>query len=236
LAKRFPLRRVLPWRSRGYIQALDGVDLEVQSASIHGIIGPNGSGKSTLLRVLATLLLPTAGEVQVGGLDAVQDAASVRRLIGFSTGEERSLYWRLTGRQNLEFFAALHHVDSPRDATDRALARVELTEAADRQVMTYSQGMLRRLGLARALLYDAPILLLDEPARSLDPMSRDRLHELLLGMRESHGTTIVLATHDLTEASLICDKVSILSVGRMVNEVVPRDAQTLNAELRAALP
>jgi ABC-2 type transport system ATP-binding protein len=235
LSKRFPLRRTLPWRARKYVQALDGLDLDVAGGSIHGIIGPNGSGKSTLLRVLATLILPTAGEVLVHGLDVARHPDQVRRFIGFSTGEERSLYWRLTGRQNLEFFAALYHIGSRANAVSDALARLDLSEAADRPMMTYSQGMARRLGLARALLHQPQILLLDEPAKSLDPMSRDRLHELLVGMREEHGTTILMATHDLGEASLVCDTVSILSAGHLARNVVPHDAETLNAELRSAV-
>jgi ABC-type polysaccharide/polyol phosphate transport system ATPase subunit len=141
LSKRFPLRRTLPWRARKYVQALDGLDLDVAGGSIHGIIGPNGSGKSTLLRVLATLILPTAGEVLVHGLDVARHPDQVRRFIGFSTGEERSLYWRLTGRQNLEFFAALYHIGSRANAVSDALARLDLSEAADRPMMTYSQGM-----------------------------------------------------------------------------------------------
>src|SRR5438445_5071077 len=203
LSKRFPLRRPLPWHSWKFVQALDSVDLDVANGSIHGIIGPNGSGKSTLLRLLATLILPTSGKVRVHDIDAVRQPGRVRQLIGFSTGEERSLYWRLTGRQNLEFFASLYHLDASAQVVADTLARLDLSEAADRPVMTYSQGMARRLGLARALPPPPRILLLDEPAKSLDPISRDRLHELLVTMREGQGTTILMATHDLAEASLV---------------------------------
>lgn len=234
LTKVFNVRGLLPWRPRFRVEALTDVDLRVPAGSIQGIIGPNGSGKSTLLRILATLILPGSGKVRVGGVDVEQDSAGARRMIGFSTGEERSSYWRLTGRENLQFFASLQHLDTPARHIDATLEMLGLSDAADRPVMTYSQGMARRLGLARALIHQPRVLLLDEPARSLDPTAKEELHAILETARDERGTTIVIATHDLEEAVNLCDDVVILSRGRVVRDVVPSDPKKLGTELREA--
>jgi len=231
VTKRFPVRGWIPGRPRAHVIALDGIDLCVAAGSVHGLIGPNGSGKSTLLRILATLVLPTTGSAVLGGVDVAAHPLEARRRIGLSTGEERSHYWRLTGRQNLEFYAALFRLPRPRLRIDAVIAELELGDAADRPAGGYSQGMLRRLGLARAVLHEPAVLLLDEPARSLDPLARQRFHELVLGMRDRLGTTVLIATHDLAEAAEICDAVSVLSHGRNVRDVTRADASTLLATL-----
>ena len=201
---------------------------------MHGLIGQNGSGKSTLLRILATLILPDAGAAIGRRFDAVSSPVEVRRRIGFSTGEERSVYWRITARQNLEFAAALHRLDPPEPRIAAALDHAHLTDDADRPVSGFSQGMARRLGLARALLHSPRILLLDEPTRSLDPVAREQFHDVLLGLRDRSGVTVLMATHDLSEASSICDQVSVLSAGRIVEHGAPGDADALEAALRRA--
>jgi ABC-2 type transport system ATP-binding protein len=221
--------------ARQRVEALRGADLRVAAGSIHGIIGPNGSGKSTLLRILATLVLPDGGTATVAGHDVVAAAPAVRRSIGFSTGEERAAYWRLSARQNLEFAAALYDVADEEAAIDLALTQAGLADAADRAVSGFSQGMARRLGLARALLHRPPVVFLDEPARSLDPVARDELHAVLLALRAAGDTTIVLTTHDLVEAVAICDRVSVLRDGRVVDVVVPTDEAVLDDALRRPL-
>jgi ABC-2 type transport system ATP-binding protein len=232
LHKRFVLRGWRPDRPKGFVDALVGVDLSVPVGNVHGVIGPNGSGKSTMLRILATLVLPDAGSATVEGFDVVASAREVRRRIGFSTGEERSVYWRLTARQNLEFAAALHRLADPASAVDMALAGAGLSDVADRPVSGFSQGMARRLGLARALLHSPPVLLLDEPTRSLDPAAREEFHDAVVALRDRSGVTVLLTTHDMAEASSMCDEVSILRAGRILSHGPPGDAVELDAELR----
>jgi ABC-2 type transport system ATP-binding protein len=236
LQKEFLLRGWWPGRPRGVVHALRGADLHVKPGTTHGVMGPNGSGKSTLLRILATLITPDGGTATVSGLDAEGDAGRVRRLIGFSTGEERSLYWRLTARQNLEFAAALHHLPEPRRAIDSALALVQLLDDADRPVSGFSQGMIRRLGLARAVLHEPPILLLDEPTRSLDPVARSEFQAVVTRLRNDRGVTTLITTHDLGEAVAVCDEVSVLSNGEIVDHLTPVDEPTVDRALRRLVP
>ncbi len=170
----------------------------------------------------------------VAGHDVVAEANGVRRAIGFSSGEERSLYWRLTARENLEFAAALRDLARNETLIDDALRLVGLSDAADRRVAGFSQGMARRLSLARALLHRPAVLLLDEPARSLDPVGRDEFHSVLLALRRDTDTTVLLTTHDMNEAAEICDAVSVLREGRVVEELGPGDEAGLHAALRGA--
>ena len=197
--------------------AIDGIDLRVEQGEIFGVLGPNGAGKTTTMRILATLLLPTSGEARVLGIDVTTRPREVRRRFGAVLSGERSLYWKLTARENLEYFAALYHVP-PRDAKariDRALEAVKLTDRADDYVERYSMGMRQRLVLARALLPDPPLLLLDEPTVGLDPQAahdmRDRVREL-----RAQGRTVLLTTHYMEEADQLCDRVAIIDHGRIV--------------------
>jgi ABC-2 type transport system ATP-binding protein len=221
LVKSFRVRGWAPGRPKRQVQALRGVDLTIRRGSIHGIIGANGSGKSTFLRIVATLVLPDTGTVTVAGSDVVNDALAVRRLIGLSTGEERSLYWRLSPRQNLEFAAALNGISTPSAAIESVLETVRLADDADRPVSGFSQGMCRRLGLARALLHEPHLLLLDEPTRSLDPTATAHFHEVLREIQRDRGVTTVMSTHDLEEAATCCDEVSALRDGKISGQVSP---------------
>jgi ABC-2 type transport system ATP-binding protein len=232
VSKRFTIRGLLPGRPKGRVQALDGIDLAVPPGSIHGLMGPNGSGKSTLLRILATLIQPSSGQAFVGDAEVGAAPMAVRARIGFSTGEERSLYWRLTGRQNLEFYAALYRVADPASRIAQTLQLVDLGQLADRPVATYSQGMMRRLGLARAILHQPPVLLLDEPTRSLDPGARDHFYQLLQRLCREQQTTVLFATHDVLEAAAICDRVSVLRSGRIVRELASSDPVALRDALK----
>jgi ABC-2 type transport system ATP-binding protein len=233
LNKQFALRRRLG-RPVAPVNALCDVDLTVETGTIHGLIGPNGSGKSTLLRILSTLLLPSSGGATVAGFDVTAAALEVRAAIGLSTGDDRSLYWRLTGRQNLEFYAGLYRLRSPAERIETLLGQFNLAEAADRPVGGYSQGMLHRLGLARAVLHRPRVLLLDEPTRSLDPLAREDFHAVLRQMQRSDRITILMATHDLDEAAALCDRVSVLSHGRITKDVAPSSPGVLISALREA--
>jgi ABC-2 type transport system ATP-binding protein len=197
--------------------AVKGIDLRVERGEIFGVLGPNGAGKTTTLRMLATLLEPTSGEVQILGRDVKTHPREIRANLGAMLSGERSLYWKLTARENLEYFAALYHVP-PRELAgriDAALVAVKLADRADDYVERYSTGMRQRLALARALLPDPPLVILDEPTVGLDPQSardlRDRVREL-----KRQGRTVLLTTHYMEEADQLCDRIAIIDHGEIV--------------------
>jgi len=201
----------------GPVSALTDVSFEVACGEVVVLLGPNGSGKSTLLRILGTTIIADAGEARVAGYDVKTDGRAVRRSVGFLLADERSWYWRLTGRHNLEFFAALHGF-SPKNCRERAgelLEEVGLSEAADRLFSGYSSGMRLRLSLARALLSSSLVLLLDEPTRSLDPIATRDFRELVKRMAQQRQAAVLVATHDLHEAAAIADRVLVLVDGRV---------------------
>ncbi len=210
---------------RRHVAALRGVSLDVAAGEFYGLLGPNGAGKTTLFKTLATLVLPDSGSVTIAGHDALADPAAVRRVLTPVLADERSLNWRLTALENLLLFAALYRLPSPerRPAATRLLEVVGLAAAADRMVGTYSSGMKQRLLIARALLSRPAVLLLDEPTRSLDPVSardfRAFLREEIAGRQ---GCTVLLATHDADEALDLCDRLGVLHHGRMVAEGTAR--------------
>jgi ABC-2 type transport system ATP-binding protein len=202
---------------RDRFRAVDGIDLVVEPGEIFGLLGPNGAGKTTTMKMLATLLIPTSGTIRVLGIDPLDRPRDVRARLGAMLSGERSLYWKLTGRENLEYFAALYHVP-PGETKARianVLAAVKLADRADDYVERYSTGMRQRLALARALLPDPPLVVLDEPTVGLDPQAsrdlRDRVREL-----KAQGRTVLLTTHYMEEADQLCDRVAIIDHGRIV--------------------
>jgi ABC-2 type transport system ATP-binding protein len=202
---------------RDRFRAVDGIDLVVEPGEIFGLLGPNGAGKTTTMKMLATLLIPTSGTIRVLGIDPMERPREVRARLGAMLSGERSLYWKLTGRENLEYFAALYHVPPPETKARIAnvLAAVKLVDRAEDYVERYSTGMRQRLALARALLPDPPLVVLDEPTVGLDPQAsrdlRDRVREL-----KSQGRTVLLTTHYMEEADQLCDRVAIIDHGRIV--------------------
>jgi ABC-2 type transport system ATP-binding protein len=206
-----PLRR--PLRT-----ALRGVSLEIAGGQCTGFIGGNGVGKTTLLRLVGGLLYPTCGQVTVAGYDTRRHSQQIRHRVGYVMNEERSFYWRLTGRQNLEFFAALDDVfgREARRRIDELARLVGLSEAMDTRVAFYSSGMRQRLALARAMIADTEVLILDEPTRSVDPVAAEQLRELILTHMLSDGNrTVLLASNQLCEIEAMCDSVYVLSRGQI---------------------
>lgn len=184
---------------------------------IVALLGPNGAGKTTLLKVASTLLVPDAGRVLVAGADPFGgDPLPARRRIGIVVAQESSFYWSLTGRENLDFFAALRGLSRAEAAAaiGAVAARIPLGPALDRPYRTLSSGERLRLGIARALLGEPEILLLDEPTRSLDPVAKEDVWRIL---REEacRGRCVLLATHDLLEASTVAARVIVLAGGRV---------------------
>jgi ABC-2 type transport system ATP-binding protein len=215
--------RVFEPRKRPRVVALDDVSLTIPEGEIHGLLGPNGAGKTTLVKILSTVLIPTSGTARVLGHDVVADLKAVRPLIGIVFGGERGLYWRLTGRQNLEYWGALYRLSAreTKERTQRLIERVGLTERADERVETYSRGMKQRLHLARGLIGDAHVLFLDEPTTGMDPLAA-REFRALIGELRGEGRTILLATHDMVEAETVCDRVTLIDRGKVVATESPR--------------
>jgi ABC-2 type transport system ATP-binding protein len=212
--------------------ALDGVDLVVPRGRLHALVGRNGAGKSTLLRILATTVVPDAGSASIAGIDVLRSPRVARAHIGLCLADERSWYWPLTGRQNLDFFARLHGLGRAERGARCAevLSAVGLDGPADRSFNDYSTGMRLRLSVARALLHDPAVLLLDEPTRSVDPPGAAALLGLLHQQVDA-GRTIVLVTHDLEEAAQ-ADGATALDQGRAVAVWSTRPER---AELAAAV-
>jgi ABC-2 type transport system ATP-binding protein len=209
------LRREPDKRDR--FRAVDGIDLLVEPGEIFGILGPNGAGKTTTMKMLATLLIPTSGTIRVLGIDPLERPREVRARLGAMLSGERSLYWKLTGRENLEYFAALYHVP-PAETKARiadVLEAVKLADRAEDYVERYSTGMRQRLALARALLPDPPLVVLDEPTVGLDPQSSRDLRDRVRDLR-SQGRTVLLTTHYMEEADQLCDRIAIVDHGRIV--------------------
>lgn len=224
LTKRFPVRRT--WKEilrdpfgGGKVTVLDDVSFTVGRGEFFGLLGPNGAGKTTLFKILATLVVPDGGRALVEGFDVQDDGSEVRSRLACVLSDGRSLYWRLDARQNLELFADLQGL--PRSEVPSRvrslLETVGLEDTGDKMVGDFSSGMQQRLLLARALLGDPEVLLLDEPTRSLDPLAardfRSFLREEIAGRR---GCTILLATHDSDEAFGLCDRVGVLHEGRLL--------------------
>ncbi len=202
--------------------AVDSLTFAVDHGECYGLLGPNGAGKTTTTRLLSTLLEPTSGEARVCGFDVVRAGRNVRRSVGVAFAGERGLYWRLTGRENLELFGRLQYLPGEliRRRTRALLAFLGLADRADELVETYSTGMKQRLNLARILLHDPPVLLLDEPTASLDPVAARSARDLIRDLRD-RGKTILLTTHNMQEAEQLCDRVGILHRGRLAAEDPP---------------
>jgi ABC-2 type transport system ATP-binding protein len=197
--------------------AVDGVDLQIQRGEIFGLLGPNGAGKSTTIRMLCTLLEPTSGTAHVNGFDVVKQANDVRRSLGTLLAGERSIYWKLSGRENLEYFAALYHIPQPvaKKRVEELIERMELKDRANELVEKYSTGMRQRVAIAKALLARPPILLLDEPTLGLDPQAARRLRELIAELKQE-GHTILLTTHYMEEADQLSDRIGIIDTGKVI--------------------
>lgn len=207
-------------KDEGIVTAVDHLNLEVKKGELFGLLGPNGAGKTTLVKILCTLLPPDEGDAYVNGFDVSREQMKVRRSLGvlFSVGE-RGAFWRLNGYRNLEFFSAIYNVPRARrhERIMEVMDLLGLRDKAFEPYQKYSGGMKRKLALARALLPDPPILLLDEPTTGLDVISSRSLRKLIREkLSGDAGKTVLYTTHYVEEASQICDRICILNKGKVV--------------------
>lgn len=206
------------WVTYGNVKAVRGVSFDIPRGEVFGFIGPNGAGKSSTIKVLATLLAPAYGSVRIDGIDVRQHPMEIRKRIGYMP-DFFGVYEDLTAREYLEFFAAAYRL--PMNTRDRVIADVlsltDLTQKTNEPVDGLSRGMKQRLGLARVLLHDPDLLLLDEPASGLDPRARIEMRELLRALRDM-GKTIIISSHILHELARLCTRIGIIEAGSMVTE------------------
>ncbi len=228
LRKTYVATRGVIRRTRVEHVALRGVDLAIEQGELFGLLGPNGAGKTTMVKIFTTLLLPSSGSATILGHDVVKDTRAIRKRIGFVFGGERGLYWRLSGLDNLRYFADLYQI--PPEVSRRRIA--ELLEALGLKgrehdkVESYSRGMKQRLHLARGLLNEPEVLFLDEPTIGLDPVGGRELRSLVRRLADE-GTTIFLTTHYMLEADAICDRIAVITKGDIVASGTPSSIKSV---------
>jgi len=204
-------------RRKRAIEALRDVSLQVHPSEIFGLVGPNGAGKTTLIKILTTLLIPTQGRARVLGFDVARQERQIRPRINFIFGGERGLYWRLSGQDNLRYFADLYRVDRKiaEARVERLLNMVGLWERREERVEGYSKGMKQLLHVAKVLINEPQVLFLDEPTIGLDPVAARALRELI-GEIRGRGVTVFLTSHYMWEMETLCDRVAVLKEGQII--------------------
>jgi ABC-2 type transport system ATP-binding protein len=209
------------FRSGEIVEAVRGISFSVPQGTIFGMLGPNGSGKTTTIKMLSTLLIPTSGTARVGGFDVVDDEMQVRRQLGVLFGGDRGLYNQLSARENLRYFGRLYGLDSRYlgRRVDEMLERVGLTDRADERVESFSRGMKQRLHVAKTLLHEPEVVILDEPSIGLDPGAQIELRQIISELVPRY--TVLLATHDMHEADVLCRELAILDRGQIVAQGSP---------------
>lgn len=207
----------------GSVRALDSLSVEIGNGEIFGLLGPNGAGKTTTMKMLSTLLLPSSGRAYVDGFDVVKEPNRVREHIGVMLESERTMYWRLTGRENLIRSGVLYHLPRAmaRDRVDEVLEEVNLYNYRNMRVGSYSHGMRVKLALARALLPDAPVLLFDEPWAGLDPEAKIETMSLIESLGREDSKTVLVCSHDLQMVERLCHRVAIIQGGKIISAGTP---------------
>lgn len=197
--------------------AVDHISFEVKRGELFGLLGPNGAGKTTVIKVMTTLLLPTSGKVEVLGYDVLRQSQEVRKRIGLILGGERGLYYRVTGRQNLRYFADLYGVPilEREKRINEVLKAVDLTDRADERVEDYSRGMKQRLHIAKGIVHDPELIFMDEPTIGLDPQAARDTRRMVKDLQKA-GKTILLTTHYMYEADELCNRLGVIAKGRIL--------------------
>jgi len=212
--------------------ALDKVNIKIHSGELFGLLGPNGSGKTTTIKCLSTILIPDEGTAIVNGFDIHKETSMVRASLGMVVGGERTLYWKLTARDNLMYFASLYkmHRRHAKKRIKELLETMQLSDRADERLEDYSTGMRQKVAIARALLHDPPILLLDEPTLGLDPNFARQIRNQIRELSEKQGKTVLLTTHYMDEADQLCDRVAFINNGKIVAVDTPNRLKAMVKE------
>ena len=208
---------------RKKVEALKSVSLDIPKGQIYGLLGPNGAGKTTLIKCLATLVLPTSGSARVNGYDVLKESTYARASMGVCQGNERSIYWKLSAKENLIFFAKLYRMPTSeaKERADELLGRMGLLEKADEKAENLSHGMRMKIVFARSLIHDPPILLFDEPTQGLDPTFASDLRKYI--QEKLRNKTILLTTHYMHEADMLCDKIALINEGEIRSFGTPHE-------------
>jgi len=208
---------------RKQVQALKGVSLDIPKGRVYGLLGPNGAGKTTLIKCLATLVLPSSGTARVNGFDVLKESFYARASMGVCQGNERSIYWKLTARENLVFFGKLYRMTTSeaKERADELLGRMDLLEKSDEKAENLSHGMRMKIVFARSLLHDPPVLLFDEPTQGLDPTFATDLRSYI--QNKLRDKTILLTTHYMHEADMLCDKIALINEGEIQSLGTPHE-------------
>ena len=212
--------------------ALDKVNIKIHSGELFGLLGPNGSGKTTMIKCLSTILIPDKGTAIVNGFDIHKETSMVRASLGMVVGGERTLYWKLTARDNLMYFSSLYKMQRrhAKKRIEELLETLQLSDRADERLEDYSTGMRQKVAIARALLHDPPILLLDEPTLGLDPNFSRRIRSQIRELSEKQGKTVLLTTHYMDEADQLCDRVAFINNGKIVAVDTPNRLKAMVKE------
>jgi ABC-2 type transport system ATP-binding protein len=231
LCRTYRSRKGVFKRTLTEVEALRGIDFTVEEGELYGLLGPNGAGKTTTIKILTTLLLPTSGSARVLGFDPARQPQEVRPRIGYVFGGDRGLYDRLSGLDNLRYFADLYRVPPAVKGRriDELLELVGMNGRERERVENYSRGMRQRLHIARGLLHDPPLVFLDEPTIGLDPVGARELRETISTLRTA-GKTILLTTHYMFEADELCDRLAVIAGGRFVASGTPADLKATVAD------
>jgi ABC-2 type transport system ATP-binding protein len=228
------LKKALRRKFKAPVEAVRDVSFDVREGEVFGLIGPNGAGKTTLTKMIATLIQPTSGQVTVKGFDSVRDDEEVRRNVGLAGAEERSFYWRLTAEQNLLFFARLYGLSGgeAKQKISELLSLLQIEDLARRRFAELSTGNKQRLGVARAMLANPPVLLLDEPTRSLDPIAAARMRTMIKSLTQdaARRVTVFLTSHNLAEVEELCDRVAIIGKGQLRALDSPRNLRATHTD------
>jgi len=223
LSKEFTNSRKLPYfllspsKKPKTAPTVNNINLQIKNGELFGILGPNGAGKTTLIKMLCCLILPTGGTAKVVGYDILKDEEKVKASIGLISGDERSFYWRLTGRQNLQFFAALYNLTSNQAGTKiKELLEFFEIEEPDKRFQEYSTGIKQKLAIAKSLLNSPKVLFMDEPTKSLDPEAAQRLRVFIKDkIAKQQNITVFFATHNLEEAEYLADRLAVMDKGKI---------------------
>ena len=218
LKKRYPKKIPLPFRKVEWVEAVRGISFKVKKGELFGLLGPNGAGKTTTIKILTTLLEPTEGNAKILGYDLRKDAREIRKRINLVAEGERTLYWRLSGYENLKYFARIYYVSKreEKERIEKLLRFVGLWERRNDLVMNYSRGMKQRLAIAKALINDPEVLFLDEPTLGLDVQSSIFVREFVRKLVNEERKTVLLTTHYMAEAEQLCDRIAIIDHGKII--------------------